>query len=101
MSTSSDNVRHTRALRVSVTETTLVVTLTDGRTISVPLAWYPRLAHATPAERAVWRVIGTGEGIHWPALDEDIAIEDLLAGRRSGESTASLGRWLDGRKQAG
>jgi len=83
---------------VSVTEDALVVELVDGRTITVPLAWYPRLAHGSPNERADWRFIGEGEGIHWPQLDEDISIEGLLAGRRSGETQASLRRWLELRK---
>jgi hypothetical protein len=87
-----------RAQRVTVTEDTLVVDLVDGRTISVPLAWYPRLAHGTAAERARWRFIGEGEGIHWPDLDEDISIEGLLAGRRSGEAQTSFAKWLDRRK---
>lgn len=100
MSTSplQSDVTEARAQRVSVTADTLVVDLVDGRTISVPLAWYPRLAHGTPAERAHWRFIGDGEGIHWPDLDEDISIEGLLAGRRSGETQASLGRWLESRR---
>jgi hypothetical protein len=68
--------------------------LSDGRTISVPLDWYPRLAHAMPRERETWELIGGGEGIHWPDLDEDISIEGLLAGRRSGESDGSFQRWL-------
>ena len=76
----------------------LVVDLVDGRTITVPLTWYPRLAHGTPAERANWRFIGEGEGIHWPDLDEDISVEGLLAGRRSGETQASLRRWFESRK---
>lgn len=84
-----------------MTEDTLVVDLVDGRTLSVPLSWYPRLAHGTAAERAEWRLIGRGEGIHWPKLDEDISVEGLLAGRRSGESQASLQRWLQSRKAAG
>jgi len=73
------------------------VDLVDGRTISVPLAWYPRLAHGSSAERGRWRFIGEGEGIHWPDLDEDISIEGLLAGRRSGETQSSLRRWLENR----
>jgi hypothetical protein len=79
---------------VVVTEEALVVDLVDGRTITVPLAWYPRLAHGSPTERSRWRFIGEGEGIHWPELDEDISVDGLLAGRRSGETQASLGRWL-------
>ncbi len=87
-----------RAQQVSLTEDALVVALVDGRTIAVPLTWYPQLAHGTPAERAHWRLIGEGEGIHWPHLDEDISIDGLLAGRRSGETQASLRRWLASRK---
>lgn len=83
---------------MSLTDDELVVELVDGRTITVPLTWYPRLAHGTPAERANWRLIGEGEGIHWPDVDEDISIEGLLAGRRSGETQASLRRWLESRK---
>ena len=100
MSTSSTptETSEARAQRVSVTEHSLVVDLVDGRIISVPLGWYPRLAHGTPAERSRWRLIGDGEGIHWPDLDEDISVEGLLAGRRSGETQASLRRWLESRK---
>lgn len=76
----------------------LVVELVDGRTLTVPLAWYPRLLHGTPAERAHWRLIGNGMGVHWPDLDEDISVEGLLAGRRSGETVASIKRWLEARK---
>ena len=92
------DVSEARAQRVSHTEDSLVVELVDGRTLTVPLAWYPRLAHGTSAERANWRLIGEGEGIHWPDLDEDISVEGLLAGRRSGETQASLRRWLESRK---
>jgi len=67
----------------------------------VPLAWYPRLLHGTPAERDRWRLIGRGEGIHWPELDDDISVEGLLAGRPSGESQRSFARWLAGRGQRG
>ncbi len=76
----------------------LTVVLDDGRVISVPLTWYPRLWHGTPEERANFRLIGGGEGIRWPDLDEDISAEDLLAGRRSGEGKASLMRWLRRRR---
>ena len=82
---------------VKVTDDTLTAELADGRSISVPLAWYPRLAHATPDERRNWRLIGGGEGVHWPDLDEDISVEGLLAGRPSGESPRSLKRWLSTR----
>ena len=99
MSTSSSPIEigEARAQRVSVTDDALVVDLVDGRTVSVPLAWYPRLSHGRQAERAHWRLIGEGEGIHWPDLDEDISVEGLLAGRRSGETQASLRRWFDSR----
>ena len=83
---------------VEVTDDTLIADLSDGRTISVSLAWYPRLVHATPAERRNWQLIGVGQGIHWPDLDEDISVEGLLAGRPSGESQESLKRWLEARK---
>lgn len=82
------------AVSVSVSDDTLSVDLADGRTISAPIAWYPRLAHGTPAKRRNCRLIGGGEGIHWPDLDEDISVAGLLAGRRSGESPTSLKRWL-------
>jgi hypothetical protein len=86
-----------KAQNVMVTDDTLAVDLSDGRTISVPLAWYPRLMHGTPAERNNWRLIGDKEGIHWPQLDEDISIENLLLGKPSGESQSSLERWLEKR----
>jgi hypothetical protein len=89
------------ATGVSISEDTLSVDLADGRSISAPIAWFPRLAHGTPAERRNLELIGGGEGIHWPDLDEDISVEGLLAGRRSGESQASLKRWLADRRQIG
>ena len=85
------------AIRVEVSDDALTVELVDGRTIAVPLTWYPRLWHGAPSERNDWRLIGGGGGIHWPALDEDISVEGLLMGRRSGESQQSLKRWLDSR----
>ena len=81
------------ATNVRVTNQALVVDLADGRTVSVPLQWYPRLAEATAAERRHWELIGPGIGIHWPAVDEDISIEGLLRGLPSGESATSLERW--------
>jgi len=98
MSTSGTELREAVAQGVTANDEALIVDLADGRTITVPLAWFPRLAHGTPAERANWRLIGGGVGIHWPDLDEDINVESLLAGRRSGETQASLRRWLDARK---
>ena len=85
---------------VKVTEDALTAELHDGRTISAPLSWYPRLTHATPEERDNWELIGTGEGIHWPDLDEDISVEMLLAGVPSGESPSGFKPWLEA-KQAG
>ncbi len=82
------------AINVLVTEDTLSVELSDGRTISVPIEWYPRLVHGTPGERSNWRLIGRGQGIHWEDLDEDISVEGLLAGKPSGESQASFKKWL-------
>jgi hypothetical protein len=99
MSTSGIEVRNPTAKYVTVTDDALTVHLSDGRIISVPLAWFPRLMHGTAAERSSWTLIGDGEGIHWPGLDEDISVDSLLAGRRSGESQGSLGRWLESRKQ--
>ena len=84
---------------VKVTPDTLIVVLSDGRTITAPLAWFPRLLHGTPKERNRWRWIGRGEGIHWPDLDEDISIEGLLLGKPSGESQQSFARWLAKRGQ--
>ena len=101
MTSSPVDVGQALAQDVKVTTDTLIVDLTDGRTLSVPVSWYPRLAHGTPAEQAEWELVGRGHGIHWPKLDEDIAVEDLLAGRRSGESPASLKRWLQARKAGG
>src|SRR2546423_4943210 len=87
----------TKAQNVSVNDDTLAIDLSVGRTISAPLAWFPRLLHATPDERNNWRFIGDGEGIHWPGLDEDISVENLLAGKPSGESQSSFKRWLEKR----
>ncbi|GAI55260.1 unnamed protein product, partial [marine sediment metagenome] len=82
----------------TITEDTLSVDLSDGRTISVPVAWYPRLMHATPDERKNWKLIGKGHGIHWKDIDEDISVEGLLAGKPSGESQKSFKKWLETRK---
>ena len=82
---------------VIVTEDSLTVDLVDGRSIAVPLAWYPRLLHGRLEKRNNWRLIGQGEGIHWPDLDEDISAENILFSQPSGESQRSLGRWLQTR----
>jgi hypothetical protein len=81
------------ARQVRVTERELTVALVDGRVVSVPLNWYPRLAEASPRERRAWVLVGPGAGIHWPDIDEDISVEALLGGLPSGESAASLQRW--------
>jgi hypothetical protein len=97
MTSSAVEIRQARAQRVTVSDETLTVDLTDGRTISVPLAWYPRLLHASPVERRNWRLVSEREGVNWPDLDEDISVESLLSGKRSAESQSSLKRWLESR----
>jgi hypothetical protein len=99
MSTSEFEYGSVFAQGVEVTDDALTVQLSDGRTISAPLVWYPRLANGTPAERSKWEFIGRGTGIHWPYLDEDIRVEGLLLGRPSREGQKSLQRWLDQRAQ--
>jgi Protein of unknown function (DUF2442) len=89
-----------KAQGVSLTDDALSVDVSDRRTVTVPLTWFPRLLHGTPTERGDWRLIGRGEGIHWEALDEDISVESLLAGRPSGESQESLKKWLAKREAA-
>jgi len=86
-----------KAQNIIVTDDALTVDLVDGRTVFVPLAWYPRLLHGTSEECNNWRFIGDREGIHWSDLDEDISVENLLFGKRSGESQRSFKRWLDER----
>src|SRR4029077_15655589 len=100
MPTSTSSAVTARAVDVKVTDDELTVQLEDGRTLVVPLVWYPRLLHGNKRERARWRFIGRGIGIHWPALDGDISVEGLLAGRRSGESQSSLKRWFERRTSA-
>ena len=85
------------ATALTLTADRFSVELTDGRSLSVPLAWYPRLMQATEAERAHWRLLGGGYAIEWPDLDEHIGIAGLMAGHRSGESEASLKRWMASR----
>lgn len=88
-----------RISAVQIDDDTLSVDLEDGRTIAVPIGWYPRLAYGTPQERANWQISGAGYGIHWPDLDEDIGVEGLLLGRKSSESLKSLEWWLQRRTQ--
>lgn len=98
MSTFEIKTRDTRATGVVISENTLSVDLEDGRTVAVPLSWYPRLLHGTDAERTRWHLIGDGEGINWPDLDEDISVEGILAGSPSAESQRSLQAWLASRQ---
>ena len=97
MSIATAELQTVKAQAVTVTDDLLTVGLTDGRTLSVPLSWFPRLWHGAPEERQNWRLIGQGEGIHWPDLDEDISVENLLLGRPSSEGPTSLKRWLAAR----
>ena len=99
MSISAVEIGVAHAQDVAVTENTLSIDLSDGRSISVPLAWFPRLVHATPAERKNWRLIGKGEGIHWDDIDEDVSVQGLLAGKASSESQASFRKWLEQRER--
>ena len=89
-----------QAQNVVVTDDALTVNLSDGRTISVPLAWYPRLLHSTANERNNWRFLGGNDGIHWPDIDEDISIKNIILGKSSGESQKSFQRWLEERKKS-
>ena len=97
MNSSTVETQLPQATDANVSDDVLAVNLSDGRMISVPIAWYPRLAHGTSVERHHWRLIGNGRGIHWPDLDEDISVENLLAGQPSSESQTSLKRWLEQR----
>jgi len=97
MNTSATDAQEARARDVRVGEDSLVVELMDGRTLTVPLVWYPRLWYGNADERARFELIGDGGYIHWPDLDEDLSIAGMLAGRRSKESPESLKKWLAGR----
>ena len=99
MNTLAVEIRIPEALNVSLTDDTLNVDLSDGRSISAPIAWYPRLLHSTEQERSNWRLIGRGQGIHWEDIDEDISVEGLIAGRPSGESQESFKKWLTNRSK--
>jgi hypothetical protein len=100
MSSSTVDTSSSLAIKIHLTEDQLVCQLVDGRTISAPISWYPRLLNGSAAERNHWQLIGGGRGVHWPELDEDISIENLLAGKRSGESQTSFKKWLDARQSA-
>jgi hypothetical protein len=97
MNSSAVETQLALAICVEVSEDTLTVELADGRTIAAPVAWYPRLLQATAKERNAWRLIAGGRGIHWPAIDEDISVVNLLAGQPSAESQSSFKKWLAGR----
>jgi hypothetical protein len=88
------------ATNVVVTDDSLIVDLEDGPTIAVPIVWYPRMLHASREERNNWRFVGRGEGIHWPELDEDLGIENILSGKPSGESQQSFNQWLEKRQES-
>lgn len=100
MSSSTVDTSVPSAIQVHVNDDALSVDLSDGRSISVPLAWFPRLSHGNAGERGNWQFIAGGRGIHWPELDEDISVEGLLVGKPSGESQASFKKWLDARSTA-
>jgi hypothetical protein len=97
--TSVVETRPARAIKANVTDDELTAWLDDGRTISTPLAWYPRLMHANASERQNFQIIGQGVGLHWPDLDEDLSIAGMLAGVPSGEGPQSLAKWLALRAQ--
>jgi hypothetical protein len=98
MNTLELEIQEARAQEVHIGEDILTIELVDGRTITVPLAWYPRLWYGTPKERTRFEIIGDGRYIHWPDLDEDLSIAGILAGHRSGENAESLKKWLASRK---
>jgi hypothetical protein len=100
MNSSTIESGYATAANVRVDADALTVELTDGRVVSVPIGWYPRLSIGTAAERSNWRLIADGRGVHWPDLDEDVSIENLLTGKASGESQASLKKWLDERERS-
>jgi Protein of unknown function (DUF2442) len=99
MNTSPAEVTLVQAQIVVFSDDSFTIELTDGRSLTIPISWYPRLVHGSQKERMNWELLGDGIGIHWPDLDEDISVEGLLAGRHSGETQASLQRWLDGRQK--
>ncbi|MCZ6633051.1 MAG: DUF2442 domain-containing protein [bacterium] len=101
MNFSESNRLEARVQNIQIDEDTLTLDLIDGRTVSVPLLWYPRLWHGTPKERSHFEIFGDGTYIHWPDLDEDLTASGIVEGRRSGESPESLKKWLDGRRGRG
>jgi hypothetical protein len=97
MNTSTVEIQEVTACSVTTGDDVLSLELSDGRTVSAPLDWFPRLLHGTPEERNHWQLIGRGHGVHWPDLDEDISVEGVLLGRPSGESQSSFQKWLANR----
>ena len=81
--------------KVETTESMLSVELSDGRSVTVPISWYPRLSHALPQHRVLWKLMGNGHGVHWPEIDEDISVDNILFGQPSGEGAKSFARWKD------
>ena len=100
MSSLGVDIQEARALSLSLSDEGLSVDLVDGRTVIVPLVWYPRLWHGSKQERNNFEIFGDGAYIHWPDLDEDLTVAGLLEGKRSGESAPSLKKWLASRKPA-
>jgi hypothetical protein len=98
MNTLANKLKFVAIELVSTTDDALNVELSDGRSLAVPLTWFPRLFYATKNERNQWRLIGNGQGIHWQSVDEDISLENLLFGQPSGENSTSLQKWLNGRQ---
>jgi hypothetical protein len=98
MSSSPTEVRDARAQAIEVREDTIAVDLVDGRTMTVPIVWYPRLWYGTKEERNHFEILDEGRYIHWPDLDEDLSIDGMVAGRRSGGNPASLKKWLAARE---
>ena len=98
--TSPTDTKEARATGVEVTDESIIVHLEDGRTLTTPLAWYPRLVYSTPEERQNVHLMGSGTGLHWPDLDEDISVRGMLAGRPSQEGPQSLKRWKAARSNS-
>lgn len=86
---------------VKIDSSTITIELSDGRAVSTPLVWYPRLLNGTAKERKNWELIGDGQGIHWPDLDEDLSMDGMLNGRPSFESQKSFQKWIAERKKKG
>jgi hypothetical protein len=97
MSSSAISSENAIATAVRVDAESITVELKDGRVVSAPIGWYPRLANGSPDERKDWRLIAGGRGVHWPQLNEDISVENILSGKPSGESQASFKKWLETR----